>query len=58
MIQVMKLFAKQFCHLTQIQIFTFAHTYKMHSICTVPLVPKISFYPRAKQNIELHFYTF
>jgi hypothetical protein len=34
----MKLFAKQFCHLSQVQIFTIARTYKTHSICTVALV--------------------
>jgi len=56
--QVMKLFAKQFCHLSQVQIFTVAHTYKTHSISTVPLVQKISFYPHAKQNMELNFYAF
>jgi hypothetical protein len=56
--QFMKLFAKQFCHLSQVQIETVAHTYKTHSIYIAPVVHKILFYTDTKQNIKLHFHKF
>jgi hypothetical protein len=53
--QVTKLFAKQFCHLCRVKIFTDAHSYKTHSTSIVHVVQKIWFYTHANPKYKIAF---